>query len=203
GLRAEAFQDGAKERNYTFTINEAKRWAEFVKVQQKRKERFDKAEDSRETEFEKAQRQRESEFQNNERKREDDFLKSEVERNDRAREEREERAQNFQWIMSKLQQRCIDNGEGRLKELELLAEELMTSREQGSTLNLRKLPRRSLDRSLWSVVRVSITDRTARMRRQEHTRHELSKLHKYGQSYLRTMPPRQYPGSRKQERERE
>ncbi|KAG6883708.1 hypothetical protein C0992_008040, partial [Termitomyces sp. T32_za158] len=130
-LRAEAFQKGGKERNYTFTINEAKREAEFVKVQQKRKELFDEAEGSRESEFDKAQRQRESEFQTNERKREDDFHRDEMERNDQAREERDGRAQLFQSTMLKLQQRCIDNEGGRLKELERLEEELMASREQG------------------------------------------------------------------------
>ncbi|KAG6896305.1 hypothetical protein C0992_009171 [Termitomyces sp. T32_za158] len=135
-LRDEAFQKGAKARNYTFTINEAKREAEFVNVQQKRKERFDEAEYSRESEFDKAQQQRESEFRANERKREDDFLKSEVERNDRASEERDERAQQFQSITSELQQRRIDNEEGRLKELELLGEELMSSREQGALYDL-------------------------------------------------------------------
>ncbi|KAG6894371.1 hypothetical protein C0992_006413 [Termitomyces sp. T32_za158] len=167
-LRAEAFQQGVKERNYTFTINEAKREAEFVNVQQKRKELFDEAEDSRESEFDKAQQQRESEFQTNERKREDDFLKSEVERNDRASEERDKRAQQFQSIMWKLQQRCIYNEEGRLKELELLGEELMMSREQGLSLNLRKFPRRSLDYSLWLEVKLLVTKQAVRMRRQGH-----------------------------------
>ncbi|KAG6896304.1 hypothetical protein C0992_009170 [Termitomyces sp. T32_za158] len=143
-LRAGAFQRGAKERNDTFTINEARREAEFLKVQQKRKELFDEAEDSRETEFDKAQRQRESEFQTNEQKREDDFHKNEVKRNDIAREEQEDRAQLFQSIMSKLQQRCIDNEEERLKELELLEEELITFRKRGlSSLSLGKFPRES------------------------------------------------------------
>ncbi|KAG6894562.1 hypothetical protein C0992_005591 [Termitomyces sp. T32_za158] len=143
-LRAGAFQRGAKERNYTFTINEARREAEFLKVQQKRKELFDEAEDLRETVFEKAQRQRESEFQTNERKREDDFHKNEVKRNDLAREEREDRVQLFQSIMSKLQQRCIDNEEERLTELELLEEELITFRKRGlSSLSLGKFPRES------------------------------------------------------------
>ncbi|KAG6874906.1 hypothetical protein C0992_006020 [Termitomyces sp. T32_za158] len=146
GLRAEAFQKGAEKREYTFAINEAKREAEFVKVQQKRKELFHEAEDTRDSEFRKAQQQRESEFQANEGKREDDFQKKEVERNDRAREEREKRTQEFQSTMSRLQQQFIDADEERLKELELLGEALFTSREQGQSLNLRKIPHRSFRR---------------------------------------------------------
>ncbi|KAG6887108.1 hypothetical protein C0992_000672 [Termitomyces sp. T32_za158] len=178
GLILEAFQRGAKERNYTYTINEAKRETEFVKAQQKRKERFDKAEDSRESEFDKAQQQRESEFQTNERKREDDFYRVEMRRNGQAREERDDRAQLFQSIMSKLQQRCIDNEEEQLKELELLGEELMTSREQGLSLNLEKLPHRSLDRSLRWKVQPMILERNARVTKnnQEHTRHGINSM---------------------------
>ncbi|KAG6880087.1 hypothetical protein C0992_006361 [Termitomyces sp. T32_za158] len=146
-LRAQTFQKGAKERHYTFTINEAKREAEFVKVQQKRKELFDKAEDLREYEFEKAQNQRRSEFRANERKREKDFDKNEAERNDRARKAQKTRAQDFQSIMSRLQQQFIHDEEERLKELELLGEELIMSREQAMPLSLEKFPRRSLNRS--------------------------------------------------------
>ncbi|KAG6895948.1 hypothetical protein C0992_011377 [Termitomyces sp. T32_za158] len=143
-VRAESFQKGAKERHYTFTINEAKREAEFVKVQQKRKELFDKAEDLRESEFEKAQKQREFDFQANERKREEDFDKNEAGRNDRAsqRKARETREQQFQSMMSKLQQECIYHEEGRLEELELLGKELIRSREQGLPLSREKFPRR-------------------------------------------------------------
>ncbi|KAG6878866.1 hypothetical protein C0992_007071 [Termitomyces sp. T32_za158] len=145
-LRAQLFQKGAKERNYTFTINEAKREAEFGKIQQNRKELFDEAEDLRESEFERVQEQRELEFQANERKREDDFDKNEAERNDRARKAQETRAQQFQSMMSKLQQLCIYNEEGRLKELELLGEELIMCREQGTSLSCERFPQRLLYR---------------------------------------------------------
>ncbi|KAG6894828.1 hypothetical protein C0993_010650 [Termitomyces sp. T159_Od127] len=130
-LRAEAFQKGAKDRDYMFTINEAKREAEFVKVQQKRQETFDEAEELRESGFEEAQRQYEAEFQVNEIKREDDFRKNEAERMDETRRAQEHREQVFQSIMTSLQQRCIDDIGRRLKEVENLGEELMMRREPG------------------------------------------------------------------------
>ncbi|KAG6863795.1 hypothetical protein C0993_010343 [Termitomyces sp. T159_Od127] len=151
--RAEAFRNGAKGRNYTFTIKEAKREAKFEKAQQKRKETFDEAELLRESRFEEAQQQRESEFEANERKREDDFNKNEVERNDQARKARESRAQQFQPIMLKLQQQCMDDEKDRMKDLELLGEELITSRERGLPLSHDKFPRRHLHRWLWPPVK--------------------------------------------------
>ncbi|KAG6863358.1 hypothetical protein C0993_011860, partial [Termitomyces sp. T159_Od127] len=152
-LRAKTFEKGARERNFTFTINEAKRETKFVEVQQKRKEIFDEAEDSRESEFEEAQQRRESEFWANERKREDEFDKNEMERNDRARKAQENRGRQFQAIMSELLQECRDEEEGRLKELELLGEELITSREKGLPLNHEKFTRRVLGRGEWPLVK--------------------------------------------------
>ncbi|KAG6882717.1 hypothetical protein C0993_009441 [Termitomyces sp. T159_Od127] len=141
-LRAER----VKEWNYTFTINEAKREANFLKAQQERKEIFNQAEESRESEFEEAQQQRESDFEANERKREEDFDKQEVGRYDQARKAQEERAQQFQSMIVTLQKECAVNKEERLKKLDLLGERLIKSREQ---VQDEQPPRRSFHRLLF------------------------------------------------------
>ncbi|KAG6898740.1 hypothetical protein C0993_004620 [Termitomyces sp. T159_Od127] len=147
-LRDEVFQKAAKERNNIFTINEAKRKAEFMKVQRKRKETFDHAEELRASGFEEAQQQRELEFQANERKREDNFEKLEARRKNQARRAQESREKKFESTMLELQQKCADDEKRQMEELERFCEELLVSRQQGLT----ETPRQSaLD---WLPVRL-------------------------------------------------